>query len=157
VFSTIHTNDAAGAFTRLIDMGVEPFLVASSLLANMAQRLVRRLCLECKQAYEPSAEELAGIGLTLDQLNHNGGHIYRPRGCEKCLETGYCGRSGIFELLEVTDDVRATVMKRSDASTIKRVAMAEGMRTLRHDGGDKVLQGVTSIEEVLRVTQEEVE
>ena len=155
VFSTIHTNDAAGAFTRLIDMGVEPFLVASSLLANLAQRLVRRLCIECKEAYVPSAVELAGIGLAPERLNNNGGHIYRPRGCEKCLGTGYSGRSGIFELLEVTDDVRATVMKRSDASTIKRVALSQGMRTLRHDGGDKVLHGVTSIEEVLRVTQEE--
>ncbi len=158
VFSTIHTNDAAGAFTRLVDMGVEPFLVASSLLANMAQRLVRRLCPHCRQPYHPTAEDLSGIGLNPDHLrNVPEGVIYRPVGCEECINTGYRGRCGIFELLEVTDEVRSTVMKRADAGTIKRVALANGMRTLRDDGGDKVLQGVTSIEEVLRVTQEEVD
>ncbi|MBN1946132.1 MAG: type II secretion system ATPase GspE [Bradymonadales bacterium] len=157
VFSTIHTNDAAGAFTRLIDMGVEPFLVASSLLANLAQRLVRRLCPSCRVPYRPTVAELAEIGLKPEDLRASGGIIYRPGGCDDCLNTGYKGRSGIFELLEVTDDVRSLVMQRADANTIKKAAMAQGMRPLRMDGADKVVQGATSIEEVLRVTQEEVE
>jgi general secretion pathway protein E len=155
VFSTIHTNDAAGAFTRLTDMGVEPFLVASSLLANMAQRLVRRLCKVCKQPYRPVAEELAQIGIMPEQLGD--GVIYRPVGCDECLQNGYRGRAGIFELLEVTDEIRNLVMKRTDAGAIKKMAVAQGMRTLRQDGAGKVLEGVTSIEEVLRVTQEEMD
>ena len=155
VFSTIHTNDAAGAFTRLIDMGVEPFLVASSLLANLAQRLVRRLCLNCRQPYVPTAEELAEIAQTAESVAAHGGYLYRPVGCEECMDTGYKGRLGIFELLEVSDEVRALVMQRSDASSIKRQALLDGMESLRVDGGNKVLAGITSLEEVLRVTQEE--
>ena len=157
VFSTIHTNDAAGAFTRLIEMGVEPFLVASSLLGNMAQRLVRVLCEDCREAYRPLNEELEGIGLTVADLDAAGGVMYRPVGCEQCVQTGYSGRNGIFELLELTDEVRAAVMNRQDAGTIKKIAMSQGMRTLRMDGAAKVLAGVTSIDEVLRVTQEEAE
>lgn len=156
VFSTVHTNDAAGAFTRLIDMGVEPFLVASSLLAVMAQRLVRRLCGECKEAYVPSLAEIEKIELTQEQVDAAGGKFWRPVGCEKCRSLGYRGRSGIYEFLIVTDKVRHLVMERKDAGTIKRAALADGMRTLRVDGGDKILQGVTSVEEVLRVTQAEV-
>lgn len=156
VFSTVHTNDAAGAFTRLIDMGVEPFLVASSLLAVMAQRLVRRLCSECKEAYEPSDAEIAKVELTREQVAAAGGKFWRPVGCERCRELGYRGRSGIYEFLTVSDDVRKLVMDRRDAGTIKRAALKDGMRTLRVDGGDKILQGVTSVEEVLRVTQAEV-
>lgn len=155
VFSTVHTNDAAGAFTRLIDMGVEPFLVASSLLAVMAQRLVRRLCKDCKEAYEPSPSEIAKVELTAEQVAAAGGKFWRPVGCEKCRNLGYRGRSGIYEFLIVSDSVRKLVMDRRDAGTIKRAALADGMRTLRVDGGDKILQGVTSVEEVLRVTQAE--
>ncbi|TVR04021.1 MAG: type II secretion system protein GspE [Deltaproteobacteria bacterium] len=156
VFSTIHTNDAAGAFTRLIDMGVEPFLVASSLLANMAQRLVRRLCGSCKEAYEPSQEELDRIGIRPEELAAQGGVLYRPHGCEECRHLGYRGRTGIYELLPVSHEIRQLVMQRSDASEIKRRAVHEGMRTLRDDGAEKVLRGMTSIEEILRVTQKEV-
>lgn len=156
VFSTVHTNDAAGAFTRLIDMGVEPFLVASSLLAVMAQRLVRRLCPDCKEAYTPSDSEIAKVELTQEQVEAAGGSFWRPVGCEKCRNLGYRGRSGIYEFLTVSDGVRKLVMDRKDAGTIKRAALADGMRTLRVDGGDKILQGVTSVEEVLRVTQAEV-
>lgn len=156
VFSTVHTNDAAGAFTRLIDMGVEPFLVASSLLAVMAQRLVRRLCGECKESYEPTQAEIEKIELTADQVAAAGGKFWRPVGCEKCRGLGYRGRSGIYEFLIVSDHVRQLVMERKDAGTIKRAALLDGMRTLRVDGGDKILQGVTSVEEVLRVTQAEV-
>ena len=155
VFSTIHTNDAAGAFTRLIDMGVEPFLVASSLLANMAQRLVRRLCGECKVAFVPSPREMAQLEITAEELEAAGGVLFRPNGCEACNNRGYRGRSGIYELLPVTQEIRQLVMSRSDAGTIRRQAVLEGMCTLRRFGGLKVLEGVTSIEEVLRVTQQE--
>lgn len=155
VFSTVHTNDAAGSFTRLIDMGVEPFLVASSLLAIMAQRLVRRLCSVCKESYEPSLAEIEKVELTPEQVQAAGGKFWRPVGCENCGSLGYRGRSGIYEFLVVNDEVRTLVMERKDAGTIKRAALRNGMRTLRVDGGDKILQGVTSVEEVLRVTQAE--
>ena len=156
VFSTVHTNDAAGAFTRLNDMGDEPFLVASSLLAIMAQRLVRRLCPDCKEPYVPSDAELQKIELTRAQVDEAGGHFHRPVGCDKCRSLGYRGRSGIYEFLTVSDEVRKLVMERRDSGTIKKQALKDGMRTLRVDGGDKVLRGVTSVEEVLRVTQSEV-
>jgi general secretion pathway protein E len=157
VFSTVHTNDAAGAFTRLIDMGVEPFLVASSLLANLAQRLVRRLCSNCRDAYTPDAAELVEIGLTQTQFKQHGGTIYHAKGCEECLNTGYIGRCGIYELLEVSDEIRHLVMNRSNAQAIKKVALEQGMRTLRMDGAQKVLEGITTTNEVMRVTQEEVD
>ena len=153
VFSTLHTNDAAGTFTRLIDMGVEPFLVASSLLLVLAQRLVRRLCPDCKEAYDPSAVELADVGLKRSDLK---GSIYRARGCPSCLSTGYKGRCGIYELLPVTEAVKSLVMQSSDAGSIKRVAIEEGLFTLRADGLRKVIKGLTSFDEVIRVTQEEV-
>ncbi len=153
VFSTLHTNDAAGAFSRLVDMGVEPFLVASSLVAVLAQRLVRQLCSECKEAYEPSAVQLKDVGLTKKDLK---GKVYRPKGCPECLDTGYRGRSGIYELLHVTDDVKHLVMQSADAGSIKKAALANGLVTLRRDGLRKVLDGVTSFDEVVRVTQEEV-
>lgn len=155
VFSTVHTNDAAGSFTRLIDMGVEPFLVASSLLAVMAQRLVRRLCPECKESYEPTPSEIQKVELSPEQVADAGGKFWRPVGCEHCGDLGYRGRSGIYEFLVVNDDIRTLVMAREDAGTIKRAALKNGMRTLRIDGGNKILEGVTSVEEVLRVTQAE--
>lgn len=155
VFSTVHTNDAAGSFTRLIDMGVEPFLVASSLLAVMAQRLVRRLCSDCKESYEPTPAEMQKVELSPEQVASAGGKFWRPVGCESCGDLGYRGRSGIYEFLVVNDDIRTLVMAREDAGTIKRAALRNGMRTLRIDGGNKILQGVTSVEEVLRVTQAE--
>lgn len=155
VFSTIHTNDAAGAFTRLIDMGVEPFLVASSLLANMAQRLVRRLCPSCKEPFEPSDHELYQLDVERAEVDAVGGILYRPVGCEECRDLGYRGRSGIYELLPVSNEVRQLVMARTDASAIRRQAVSEGMITLRRYGAQKVLEGVTSIEEVMRVTQRE--
>jgi general secretion pathway protein E len=155
VFSTIHTNDAAGAFTRLIDMGVEPFLVASSLLANMAQRLVRTLCKECSEAFVPTDAELHQLDLSRAEVDAAGGYLRRPVGCDVCNRTGYRGRMGIYELLTVTDEVRQLVMARTDAGEIKRMAMSQGMTTLRHAGTRRVLDGRTSIEEVLRVTQSE--
>ncbi len=155
VFSTLHTNDAAGAFTRLIDMGVEPFLVASSMLASMAQRLVRRLCKECKEPFVPTDTELRQLGVSRERLEEAGGHIYRPNGCDVCNQTGYKGRAGIYELLTVSNRIRQMVMDRTDAGNIKRQAVEEGMVSLREYGSNVVLNGVTSIEEILRLTQAE--
>lgn len=154
VFSTLHTNDAAGAFTRLIDMGVEPFLVSSSLELAMAQRLVRRLCPMCKLPYEPSREELEEIGITRDQIERIGGVLYKPCGCRECNNSGYKGRTAIYEMMVINDAIRRYVMQRADAATIKREAEANGMTSLRADGIEKVLAGMTSIPEILRVTQD---
>ncbi len=153
VFSTLHTNDSASALTRLVDMGVEPFLVSSSLVGILAQRLVRVLCNECKQAHEPSAEELQKINLKASDLV--GKQVYRAVGCNSCLNTGFTGRTAIYEILMVSDEIRAMVLQNVDATTIKRKAIEQGMETLRFDGANKVRQGITSIEEVLRVTQED--
>lgn len=153
VLSTLHTNDAPSSITRLVDMGVEPFLVASSVLGIIAQRLVRTVCRDCARKYTPESEELAMIGLSPSDLK--GRQIMRAVGCPVCMETGYAGRAGIHEILRVTDAVRAELMKGSDATTIKKVAMSEGMKTLRQDAAMKVLTGLTTVEEVLRVTQED--
>jgi general secretion pathway protein E len=154
VFSTLHTNDAPTAFTRLIDMGVEPFLVSSSLVAVLAQRLVRRICPHCKQAHEPSDTELREAGITRDVI---AGHtIYRAVGCPACLSTGYKGRTGIYELLMVSEDVRDHVIARHSAGVIRRQAAEDGLLSLRDDGIRKVLEGVTTLDEVMRVTQEDV-
>jgi general secretion pathway protein E len=158
VLSTVHTNDAAGAITRLVDMGVEPFLVASSLMGVLAQRLVRVLCKDCRVPYVPEPEELKEIGLTPEQVRETtGGMIYKPDGCEQCNKTGYRGRSGIYEVMLVDDDIRQLVLKNVDSGTIKKQAVtSKGMRTLMDDGAVKVLKGVTSIAEVLSVTQEDI-
>ena len=160
VFSTLHTNDAAGAFTRLTDMGVEPFLVSSTVICTMAQRLVRRLCPDCRQSYKPRPEELAEVGMTYEDIEEKaGGSIFRPGenpDCETCLGLGYKGRMGIYEILGVGDSIRKLVMNRADTSDIKKAAARQGMRNLREDGALKVLDGHTSIEEVLRVTQEDM-
>jgi len=151
VFSTLHTNDAPSAITRLVDMGVEAYLVGSSLVAVLAQRLVRVLCPHCREAYTPSAEELAEIGVRA----RTPVQVYRPTGCPDCHQTGYRGRVGIFELMILDDGIRSLVTQNVDAKTIKRRAVEGGMRTLRSDGARKVLDGTTSIEEVLRATEEE--
>ncbi|MFQ5665105.1 MAG: type II secretion system ATPase GspE [Candidatus Binatia bacterium] len=155
VFSTLHTNDSFGAMTRLLDMGIEPFLVSSSVVTVMAQRLVRRVCPACHEPYEPSREELEELSMTPQQLaDHT---IYKPgAGCNQCKRTGYRGRTGIHELLVVDDEIRGLVMKHADAATIRRAATARGMTTLRQDGADKVAAGITTIQEVLRVTQEDL-
>lgn len=153
VLSTLHTNDAPSSITRLVEMGVEPFLVASSVLGIAAQRLLRTVCRDCARKYTPDEGELAQIGLAVEDLK--GRQIFKPVGCPVCMETGYSGRAGIHEILMVTDMVRAELMKGSDAATIKKVAVSQGMKTLREDAAQKVLQGLTTIAEVLRVTQEE--
>ncbi len=153
VFSTLHTNDAPSAITRLVDMGVEPFLVGSSLAAVLAQRLIRVLCDECKEAVEPTPEELAEIGVR--SRDGRPVRVYEPRGCARCNHTGYRGRLGIFELMMIDDEIRHLATQTTDAKTVKRKAVELGMHTLRADGARKVVQGVTSIAELLRVTEEE--
>jgi general secretion pathway protein E len=153
VFSTLHTNDSFGALTRLVDMGIEPFLVSSSILAVLAQRLVRLVCAECREPYTPTAAELARVGLSAGAL---AGPIYRPKGCRKCRGTGYMGRTAIEELMLMDDDVRALVMQRADAATIRRACTAKNMRLLRQDGAERIAAGQTTIEELLRVTQEDI-
>jgi general secretion pathway protein E len=152
VFSTLHTNDAAGAVTRLIDMKIEPFLISSSVMAILAQRLVRVLCKECREPYQITPGEIAELEI---KRGVNGTTVYRAKGCESCFKTGYLGRTAIYELLTVDDEMRQLIMKNSDASMIKALAMEKGMTTLRQDGADKVLKGITSVEEVVRVTQKE--
>ncbi len=153
VFSTLHTNDSASAITRLIDMEIEPFLVASSLMAVVAQRLVRFLCPSCKEPYEPHDDELERIGIKRDKLHD--GVLYRAKGCSDCIDTGYSGRTAIFEMLLIDDGVRNHTLNTADSSTIKKYAVSEGMVTLRSDGAEKVLRGLTSVDEIMRVTEDE--
>ncbi len=155
VFSTLHTNDAAGAYTRLIDMGVEPFLVSSCVEAVMAQRLVRNLCKHCKEAYVPDPNELPP-DFPMDELvRDRGGKLYRPVGCRECRQVGYRGRSGIYELLVTSNAVREVTGRNATAWEIKKIALAEGMRTLRMDGWRKALLGQTSVDEIVRVTKKD--
>jgi general secretion pathway protein E len=158
VLSTVHTNDAAGAITRLVDMGVQPFLVASSLVGVLAQRLVRVLCPDCKKPYAPTAEERAMVGLTDAILKKAGSptHLYKAVGCPACNQTGYQGRTGIYELMLVDDDVRPLILKQVDATTIKRAAVERGMITLMEHGAFKIARGVTTAAEVLSVTAEDI-
>jgi len=151
VFSTLHTNDAPSAFTRLIDMGIEPFLVASSVEAVMAQRLIRTICPHCKTEQRVDREYLQKIGFPAADIDTAKAWI--GTGCEECRQLGYQGRKGIYELLLVTEALRPLIMNRAPATTIAARAMEAGMRTLRTDGWNKVKAGVTTIEEVLRVTQ----
>ncbi len=152
VFSTLHTNDAAGAFMRMVDMGVEPFLVASTVEGVMAQRLVRTLCPECREAYVPEADLLPD-DFPLHECLARGERIYRPRGCRSCRGSGYSGRVGIYELLTANDEVRRLAGERTSANIIKRAAMEAGMITLRQNGWEKVRNGQTTVDEILRVTK----
>ncbi|HTI99831.1 MAG TPA: GspE/PulE family protein [Dongiaceae bacterium] len=151
VFSTLHTNDAPSAFTRLIDMGIEPFLVASSVEAVMAQRLVRNICSGCKTEQKVERDYLKRIGFPAAEIDT--ATFWHGVGCESCRQLGYQGRQGIYELLLVTEAIRPLIMNRAPATTIAARAMEAGMRTLRTDGWNKVKAGRTTIEEVLRVTQ----
>jgi len=185
VLSTIHTNDAATGITRLVDMGVQPFLVASSLVALQAQRLLRRVCAVCAVPHVPSATELGNMGIVPEAFfageaslrqpmrDEAGtilpiaaaegrrlpppGHLWEAKvgGCERCGSTGYSGRTGVYEVLTITEDIRRLAIRNADASEIKAAAIEGGMRTLRDDGAYKVLTGMTTMEEVMRVTAEE--
>ena len=151
VFSTLHTNDAASAITRLIDMGIEPFLITSSVLAIVAQRLVRTICPHCKQSTDLTSKLMQELDVSREELKR--ATICTGQGCEKCLDTGYLGRSGIYEILKITENIKKTVLATSDANAIQKEAIREGMRTLRQEGAEKVMRGISTTEEVLRVTQ----
>ncbi|MDD4909056.1 MAG: GspE/PulE family protein, partial [Candidatus Omnitrophica bacterium] len=153
VFSTLHTNDAPSSVTRLINMGVEPFLIAACLIGVMAQRLIRLICNDCKEAYEPSQAIIDKWGLK-DKGKIT---LYRGRGCDSCMGTGYKGRSGIFELMVIDDEMREMIISNASVVALRTKAQEKGMRFLRDDGLDKVLKGMTSIEEVARVTEEHID
>jgi general secretion pathway protein E len=151
VLSTLHTNDASSAPTRLIDMGVQPFLISSSIVGILAQRLIRVLCKECKEATKPTEFELALMGKELPSNSK----VYKPTGCPKCNGTGYSGRTNVAELLIMNDEIRALILRQADASTIKKAAMKAGMTTLRQNAVNLILDGSTSIEEIIRAVSSE--
>jgi general secretion pathway protein E len=155
VFSTLHTNDSAGAISRLLDLDVEQYLVSSSLIAIMAQRLVRKVCPDCKKEYTPTSRELRELGLgdVPSQAEHQ---FYIGAGCDKCFQTGYRGRTGIYELMLINEEIQNLIYQKTTAGAIKKVALDAGLQTLRMDGARKVLAGITTIPEVLRVTQADV-
>lgn len=155
VFSTLHTNDAPSATTRLLDMGIKPFLVASSIQAVIAQRLVRRICSRCKIEYHPHPEEIIEMGY--DPNKYTDVVFYKGAGCERCNQTGYKGRTAIHEIMVNSPDLRKLVMKKASSIKIKHLAVEEGMRTLRMDGWEKVLLGQTTTQDILRITQEDEE
>jgi type IV pilus assembly protein PilB len=148
VFSTLHTNDAAGALTRLTEMNIEPFLISSSVIGVLAQRLVRSICSECKETYKPSQDVLKFLGSDVKEL-------YRGKGCNACKMTGYRGRIGIFELLVVNEEIRKMIVDRASSEDVKKKAIEMGMKTLREDGIAKILQGITTVDEIIKATREE--
>jgi type II secretory ATPase GspE/PulE/Tfp pilus assembly ATPase PilB-like protein len=158
VFSTIHTKSAASAMPRLMDMGAEPFLLASTLTAIVAQRICRKICPACKESYEPPADVVEDIRTVLGPLMSTKPAekvlLYRGKGCVECNNTGYFGRVGIFEVLPVTEGIARLIIARSAGIDIQKIAVQEGMITLKQDGYFKVIEGVTTIEEVLRVAQD---
>jgi type II secretory ATPase GspE/PulE/Tfp pilus assembly ATPase PilB-like protein len=151
VFSTLHTNDAPGAVTRLLDMGLEPFLVTSTVSGILAQRLVRSLCPQCRAPYDPTPAELQALRVGAESLTQP---LMRPVGCESCNGIGFRGRVGLFELLLISESIRPLIIERASVSEIRSKAREEGMRTLREDGVEKVLAGLTSVEEMIRETQD---
>ena len=161
VFSTLHTNDAAGAISRLLDLGVEPYLVSSSLIAVMAQRLVRKVCPDCREEYQPTERELRELGLlsadaSLSDIEQKNGKFFVGRGCDKCFQTGFRGRTGVYELMMINEEIQELIYRRESAGAIKRAALNGGLQTLRMDGTGKVVKGITTIKEVLRVTQADI-
>jgi type IV pilus assembly protein PilB len=149
VLSTLHTTDAPSSITRLVDMGVEPFLIASSVIGVLAQRLGRRICPNCKEPYKPPAEALHRVGFNVDDMENV--VFYRGRGCEQCRHTGYRSRTGIFELMLISEEIADLCVKRAPLSEVRNAALASGMKTLKTDGFQKVMEGVTTVEEVMRV------
>lgn len=150
VFSTLHTNDSASAVTRLVDIGLEPFLLSSALNAIVAQRLVRRLCEDCKEEYQPDKNLLLLAGLTEEQIDTT--VFYKAHGCDNCINTGYRGRMAIMEIMVLDENIKSLVLQTSDSNVIKAEAVKRGMKTLRRDGISRILEGITTVEEVLRVT-----
>ena len=156
VLSTLHTNDAPSSITRLIDMGIEPFLIASSVVIAMAQRLVRKLCDKCKKVYTPPEEMIKRLGLTPEEAKGITFYEANPEGCDECSHTGYKGRLAIFEVMEMTDDIERLTMERADTTQIRKQAVADGMTLLLQDGIRKIKEGITTIEEVLAVATIEI-
>ncbi|MDO4587542.1 MAG: ATPase, T2SS/T4P/T4SS family [Planctomycetia bacterium] len=154
VFSTLHTNDAAGAYTRMIDMGVEPFLVSTTVEGIMAQRLIRRLCKHCKEPYIPDIKDVPD-DFPLNQLLEEKGQIFRPVGCRECRQTGYAGRAALYELLIPNDEIRSLAGNKSPSNEVKKAARASGMETLRDNGWKKVLAGLTSVDEIVRMAKQD--
>jgi general secretion pathway protein E len=152
VFSTLHTNDAPGAVTRLVDLGVEPYLITSSVNHVIAQRLVRVLCPHCREQFTLSQADLSSFKSTNGLAP--GQEVFKPKGCSKCFNTGYWGRQAIMEILPLDEELKSLILETSDANRIKEAAIKKGMKTLRGDGLTKVARGITSLREVLRVTQE---
>jgi type II secretory ATPase GspE/PulE/Tfp pilus assembly ATPase PilB-like protein len=150
VFSTLHTNSAAATITRLLDMGVEPFLITSTIEMVVGQRLIRLICPTCKHEYTPTAEELGDFGTNSEEVKDI--TFYRGEGCEECGYSGYTGRIGIFELMQVTDEVREQVLERASTEEIHALAVKQGMKTMRQDGWLKICMGLTTFEEVARQT-----
>jgi type IV pilus assembly protein PilB len=150
VFTTLHTNDSTGAVTRLIDMGVEPFLISASLECVLAQRLIRKICSECRAPYEPTENVLRSLGLTPHDIGDK--NFYYGKGCETCNETGYKGRKGIYELLKISDPLRDMISSRAPSVVIRQKAIELGMTTLREDGLRSIYDGITTIEEVVKYT-----
>ncbi|MBU4001075.1 MAG: type II secretion system ATPase GspE, partial [Proteobacteria bacterium] len=150
VFSTLHTNDSASAITRLVDIDVEPFLIASSVLGVVAQRLIRTLCQFCKEPFTPDDFAIESLGLAPDQAKD--AVFYRPKGCPQCVHTGYKGRIGIFEIMVMESNLKSLILRNFDANRIKQEALKNKMVTLREDGLEKIFKGITSMEEVIRVT-----
>lgn len=155
VLSTLHTNDSSSAPTRLIDMGVQPFLISSSLVGVLAQRLVRTLCSSCKQRVHLS--DFEKVILDVEEVPDTA-TIFKPVGCARCYNTGYSGRTVVSELLLINDEIRALIIQKTDAATIKKAAVRAGMRTLRGDALDKIFEGITSVDEIMRaINSEEAE
>jgi len=154
VFSTVHTNSAPATITRLIDMGIEPFLVSSSIIGVLAQRLVRRICPDCRKSYQPHPEQLRELGIKEVSFRKLDRRFFRGDGCDNCRQTGYRGRIGIHELLVMSEGVKNTILESSDSDTIKKQGLKEKMITLRRDGVNKILHGLTTAEEILSITSE---
>jgi len=154
VFSTVHTNSAPATITRLIDMGIEPFLVSSSIIGVLAQRLVRRICPDCRKSYQPHPEQLRELGIKEVSIRKLDRRFFRGDGCDNCRRTGYRGRIGIHELLVMSEGVKNTILESSDSDTIKKQGLKEKMITLRRDGVNKILHGLTTAEEILSITSE---
>ena len=154
VFSTVHTNSAPATITRLIDMGIEPFLVSSSIIGVLAQRLVRRICPDCRKSYQPHPEQLRELGIKEVSFRKLDRRFFRGDGCDNCRQTGYRGRIGIHELLVMSEGVKNTILESSDSDTIKKQGLKEKMITLRRDGVNKILHGLTTAEEILTITSE---
>ena len=154
VFSTVHTNSAPATITRLIDMGIEPFLVSSSIIGVLAQRLVRRICSDCRKSYQPHPEQLRELGIKEVSFRKLDRRFFRGEGCDNCRQTGYRGRIGIHELLVMSEGVKNTILESSDSDTIKKQGLKEKMITLRRDGVNKILHGLTTAEEILSITSE---